>query len=150
VAPAAGRPDEAGGASPEALALARLAGRAAAAKLGHDILALDVSQRLGLAEAFLLATGANDRQINAIVEAVEESLAAVGAQALRREGVGQANWVLLDFGDLIVHVQSAECRARYALDRLWRDCPEIDLGLDPPPARPATGPAAPPDHQSEV
>jgi ribosome-associated protein len=127
------------------LALTRLAGRAAAAKLGHDILALDVSQRLGLAETFLLASGANDRQIDAIVEAVEESLAAVGAQALRREGLGQANWVLLDFGDLIVHVQSAECRLRYALDRLWRDCPEIDLGLsDPPPAGPAatTGPAA--------
>jgi ribosome-associated protein len=119
------------GAAPRSLALARLAAHAAAAKLGQDIVGLDVSQRLGLTDVFVIVTGNNDRQVGAIVDAVEERLLAEGVKPVRREGDREARWVLLDFYDIVVHVQLKETRALFALDRLWHDCPAVDLDLAP-------------------
>lgn len=119
-------------ASDESIGLARLAAQAASDKLATDIVAIDVSQYLVITDMFLLCTAANDRQVRAVVDAVEERLAAVGAKPLRREGEKEGRWVLLDFGDIVVHVQMAEERVHYALERLWKDCPAVDLELDSP------------------
>lgn len=124
-------------ASPRAAELARIAARAAWDKKATDVVALDVSDRLPLTDVFLVASGANERQVGAIVDAVEEKLATAGARAVRREGVSQARWVLLDFSDIIVHVQHEEDREFYALERLWRDCPVIALPEDLPEGPPA-------------
>ena len=83
------------------------------------------SSDLVLSEVFLIATGANERQIDAIVDGVLEKLAAIGEKPLRREGSG--GWVLLDYSDLVVHIQSKELRNYYMLERLWNDCPRIEL-----------------------
>lgn len=107
--------------------LVRAASLAAADKLATDQLAFDVSEQLAITDAFLLATGANDRQVRAIVEEVEDKLRELGAKPIRREGHRDGRWVLLDYGDLVVHVQHAEEREFYALERLWRDCPTIEL-----------------------
>ena len=85
---------------------------------------------------FLIASATNERQVSAIVDAVEEALHARGVKALRREGAREARWVLLDFGDVVVHVQHADDRIYYALERLWADCPVVDL---PPDARGGDG-----------
>lgn len=114
-------------ASKRALELATSAALAAADKLATDVVALDVSAQLVITDVFLLASALNDRQVRAIVDAVEERLHGLGAQQLRREGEREGRWVLLDFGDLVVHVQQAEEREYYALERLWRDCPVIGL-----------------------
>jgi ribosome-associated protein len=114
-------------ASPRATELATAAALAAADKLATDVVALDVSSQLVITDVFLLASAPNDRQVRAIVEAVEERLSGLGAKPTRREGQREGRWVLLDFGDLVVHVQHAEEREYYALERLWRDCPPIDL-----------------------
>ncbi len=119
-------------ASDRAILLAQAAAIAAADKLATDVLALDVSDQLVITDVFLLAAAPNDRQVRAIVDAVEEKLLRLGAKPLRREGEREGRWVLLDFGDLVVHVQHAEEREYYALERLWRDCPAIEL---PPEAR---------------
>ncbi len=79
---------------------------------------------------FLIASGTNERQVAAIVDAVEESLHKLGAKPIRREGKSEGRWVLLDFGDIVVHVQHAEDRVYYALERLWKDCPVIPLPAD--------------------
>jgi ribosome-associated protein len=107
--------------------LVEVAARAADNLKGGSILALDVSSRLPLTDAFLLVSGTTERQVAGIVDAVEETLARRGAHARRREGLGAARWVLLDFGDAVVHVQHVEDREFYGLDRLWKDCPVIDL-----------------------
>ncbi|GAA4802212.1 ribosome silencing factor [Nocardioides caeni] len=120
--------------------LVRAAALAAADKLATDQLAFDVSEQLAITDAFLLATGANDRQVRAIVEEVEDKLRELGVKPIRREGHRDGRWVLLDYGDLVVHVQHSEEREFYALERLWRDCPTIDLPAEihgpvpPPPA----------------
>ena len=114
-------------ASPRATDLATAAALAAADKLAADVVALDVSNQLAITDVFLIASAPNDRQVRAIVEAVEERLSGLGAKPIRREGAREGRWVLLDFGDLVVHVQHAEEREYYALERLWRDCPAIDL-----------------------
>ena len=119
-------------ASDESIELARLAAEAASDKLATDIVAIDVSQYLVITDVFLLCTAANDRQVRAVVDAVEERLAAVGAKPLRREGEKEGRWVLLDFGDIVVHVQMAEERVHSALERLWKDGPGIDLRLAGP------------------
>jgi ribosome-associated protein len=128
-------------ASDRALSLARAAAAAAADKLATNLLALDVSDHLVITDVFLLAAAPNDRQVRSIVDAVEESLLKLGAKPVRREGQREGRWVLLDFAELVVHVQHSEEREYYALERLWRDCPVIDLGLpeQPEPARPAAG-----------
>ena len=103
----------------------QIAAQAISDKLGTDIVAIDMTDQLVLSEVFLIATGQNDRQIDAIVDSVLEKLAAVGEKPLRREGSGE--WVLLDYSDLVVHVQSKELRNYYMLERLWNDCPRIPL-----------------------
>lgn len=116
-------------ASESARNLTRVAAQAADAKFGTDIVAFDVSDRLAFTDVFLIVTAANERQVSGVVDAVEEALHHEGARVLRREGERQARWVLLDFGDLIVHVQHADERQVFALERLWRDCPRIELAL---------------------
>ena len=110
--------------------LAVVAARAAADKKAQEIIALDVSERLALTDVFLVASGANDRQVRAIVDAIEEALHKEGAKALRKEGTSEAHWVLMDFQDIVVHVQQEEDREFYALERLWKDCPVVDLPAD--------------------
>ena len=116
-------------ASERAIHLTQVAARAAADKQATDLVAFDVSERLALTDVFLIATGGNERLIGAVVDAVEEALFHEGAKALRREGDREARWVLVDFGDIVVHVQLAEERIHYAIERLWKDCPAIDLGV---------------------
>jgi ribosome-associated protein len=119
-------------ASPRAVELAHAAARAASDLKAQEIIALDVSEQLVLTDVFLIASGTNERQVGAIVDAVEEALHTMGAKPVRREGKSQGRWVLIDFGDVVVHVQHAEDRVYYALERLWKDCPVIEL---PPEAR---------------
>jgi ribosome-associated protein len=110
--------------------LAIRAARAASDVKAQEIIALDVSEQLVLTDVFLIASGASERQVSAIVDAVEEALFKEGVKPIRREGKAQARWVLIDFGDVVVHVQHAEDRTYYALERLWKDCPAIDLPED--------------------
>lgn len=117
-------------ATDRALDLALVAARAASDRKAHEIIALDVSERLVLTDVFVVASATNERQVSAIVDGVEEALHKVGVKALRREGLRQARWVLLDFGDIVVHVQHAEDRVYYALERLWSDCPVVELPED--------------------
>jgi ribosome-associated protein len=114
-------------ASPRAVELVTAAALAAADKLAEEVVAVDVSERLVITDAFLLCSGTNDRQVRAIVDAIEERLLTLRAKPVRREGEREGRWVLLDYLDIIVHVQHAEDRAYYALERLWRDCPVIPL-----------------------
>jgi len=110
--------------------LAVIAARAAADVKAEEIIALDVSEQLALTDVFLIASGKTDRQVLAIVDAIDEALHKVGVKTLRREGQQEAHWVLLDYGDIVVHVQQAEDRVYYALERLWKDCPEVALPAD--------------------
>jgi len=119
-------------ASDRSVTLARAAAAAAADKLATDLVALDVSEHLVITDVFLLAAAPNDRQVRSIVDAVEEALLRQGAKPVRREGEREGCWVLLDFADLVVHVQHADEREYYALERLWRDCPVVDLQLPQP------------------
>jgi ribosome-associated protein len=112
-------------ASAEARETALLAAQAAADKLASDVSIVDVSDRLAITDAFVLASAPNERQVQSIVDAVEERLRAHGVKPVRREGVAESRWVLLDFVDVVVHVQHAEERAYYSLERLWKDCPVI-------------------------
>ena len=112
-------------ATDQALETARVAVAAAADKKAHDIVVLDVSDRLVITDCFVLAAAPNERQVQAIVDAVEERLREHGIKPVRREGMTESRWVLLDFVDVVVHVQHAEERAYYALERLWKDCPTI-------------------------
>jgi ribosome-associated protein len=112
-------------ASAEARDTALLAAQAAADKLATDVSIVDVSDRLAITDAFVLASAPNERQVQAIVDEVEERLRQHGIKPVRREGVAESRWVLLDFVDVVVHVQHAEERAYYALERLWKDCPTI-------------------------
>ena len=117
-------------ATPRAIELVREAARAASDKLATDIVAFDVSDQLVITDAFLLCSAANDRQVRAVVDEIEDRLRALGAKPVRREGERDGRWVLLDYADIVVHVQHTEERAFYALERLWRDCPLIDLPVD--------------------
>ncbi|CAA9368143.1 MAG: Ribosomal silencing factor RsfA [uncultured Nocardioidaceae bacterium] len=114
-------------ATDHALELVRAAAQAASDKLGEHILAYDVSEQLIITDAFLLCSAANDRQVRAIVDAVEDRLRELGAKPVRREGEREGRWVLLDYADIVVHVQHEDERAFYALERLWRDCPLVEL-----------------------
>lgn len=114
-------------ATPRALQLARVAALAAEDKIAQDVMAIDVSEQLALTDVFVIASANNERQVGAIVDEIEDRLREVGVSAIRREGAREGRWVLLDFGDIVVHVQHAEEREFYQLERLWKDCPEIDL-----------------------
>jgi ribosome-associated protein len=117
-------------ATQRALDLTRVAAEAAVDKLGTDLIAYDVSDQLAITDVFLLVTASNERQVGAVVDGVEEALRGVDAKPVRREGDRQQRWVLLDYLDLVVHIQHTDERQFYALERLWRDCPEIELGVD--------------------
>lgn len=114
-------------ATTEAIELAQVAAQAAADKLATDIVLIDVSERLAITDVFVVATGNNERQVEAIVDAVEEKSRIAGRKPIRREGQRDGRWVLLDYGDVVVHVQHSEERVFYALERLWKDCPRISL-----------------------
>ena len=114
-------------ATPYAIELAHAAAHAASQKKASDIIAIDVSQRLALTDVFLVISAGNERQVMAVVDAVEEALHKAGAKRRMREGYSQAHWVLLDYNDIVVHVQREEDREFYAMDRLWKDCPQIEL-----------------------
>lgn len=111
----------------------KAAAQAAAAKKGSQIVAFDVSQQLSITDAFLIISATNERQVAAIVDAVEEAMRAYGFRPSRREGDRENRWVLLDFVDFVVHVQHTEERALYNLERLWKDCPQLELDLDSDP-----------------
>jgi len=117
-----------------AVELTRAAASAARDKLAQDVLAFDVSEQLALTDVFLLCSASNDRQVKAIQDAIEERLLELGAKPVRREGEREGRWVLLDFSDIVVHIQHAEERVYYALERLWSDCPVIDLSVVESPA----------------
>jgi ribosome-associated protein len=114
-------------ATTQAIDLTREAAEAAASKKGSDLVAFDVSEQLGITDVFLIVTATNERQVGAVVDAVEERLLGRSTKPLRREGGRENRWVLLDYGDVVIHVQHAEERRLYALERLWRDCPRISL-----------------------
>ncbi len=121
---------------------------AAADKKANDIVVLDVSDQLVITDCFVIASAPNERQVQAIVDAVEEKLREHGVKPTRREGTREGRWVLLDFTDVVVHVQHSEERGFYGLDRLWKDCPRVpfpelenpeqadasDAGASSPPA----------------
>ncbi|MBC7551953.1 MAG: ribosome silencing factor [Cellulomonas sp.] len=117
-------------ATDRAVELAIAAARAASALKADEIIALDVSEHLVLTDVFLIASGTNERQVGGIVDAIEEALHKLGAKPIRREGKSAGRWVLIDFGDIVVHVQHAEDRVYYPLERLWKDCPLIELPAD--------------------
>jgi ribosome-associated protein len=114
-------------ATDRAVELVRIAAGAAGDKLATDIIAYDVSEQLVITDAFLLCSASNDRQVKAIVDEIEEKLRRADARPVRREGEREGRWVLLDYIDVVIHVQHAEERIYYALERLWKDCPRIPL-----------------------
>ncbi len=117
-------------ATEHAVELVHAAARAAADKLAQDIVAFDVSEQLAITDAFVLASATNERQVKAIVDEVEDRLRDIGSKPIRREGERDGHWVLIDYGEIVVHVQHEEERRFYALERLWRDCPVIELPAD--------------------
>ena len=117
-------------ATERAIDLTRAAADAAVDKLGTDLIAYDVSEQLAITDVFLVVTAANERHVGAVVDGIEEALRGLDAKPVHREGDRQQRWVLLDYLDLVVHIQHSEERQFYALERLWRDCPEISLDVD--------------------
>ncbi|HEX4472383.1 MAG TPA: ribosome silencing factor [Nocardioides sp.] len=117
-------------ATDHAVSLVHTAARAASDKQALHIIAFDVSEQLAITDAFLLTSASNDRQVKSIVDEIEEKLRDLGEKPLRREGERDGRWVLIDYGDVVVHVQHEEERQFYALERLWRDCPVIKLPAD--------------------
>ncbi len=120
-------------ATEQARELALIAAHAAAGKKAHEIVLLDVSDQLVITDCFVIASASNERQVQAIVEAVEEKMRYAGTKAVRREGAREGRWVLLDFVDVVVHVQHAQERSFYGLERLWKDCPTIPFDPGPVP-----------------
>ena len=114
-------------ATARAIELIEIAALGAADKLAQHIVAYDVSEQLAITDAFLLCSGANDRQVRAILDEIELKLKQAGANLVRREGEREGRWVLLDYMDIVIHVQNAEERTFYALERIWKDCPQIKL-----------------------
>lgn len=123
-------------ATAQAVEMVQIAARAAQAKGGEDLAALDVSGPLPLVDAFLIVSARSERNVAAIADEVEEKLLEAGHKRLRREGRQESRWVLLDFGDLVVHVFHEQERVYYGLERLWKDCPVVPIDeLDPTPAQ---------------
>ena len=112
----------------ETISLTKLAVSAAEEKLAKDIVALDLSNQGILSDVFLIITGANDPQLEAISDEVQRELQKAGERPIRREGMGgSSQWILLDYGDLVIHIQHPEVRSYYALERLWGDCPKLNV-----------------------
>ncbi|MGB3443493.1 MAG: ribosome silencing factor [Actinophytocola sp.] len=114
----------------DARELALVAANAAADKKASDVIVLDVSDQLVITDCFVIASAPNERLVGAIVDNVEEKMRAAGTKPVRREGAREGRWVLLDFVDVVVHVQHADERAFYGLERLWKDCPRIEFDPD--------------------
>lgn len=115
---------------PESVEIIRTAAKAADEKKAENIVAFDVSDSLAITDAFMVASAPNERQVAAVVDAIEDKLVQEHkVKPLRREGRGEGRWVLLDFGDIVIHVLHDEDRAFYALERLWGDSPKISLNL---------------------
>ncbi len=119
-------------ASDNALNLLSIAAQAADDKQGEDLVALDVSGPLPLTDVFLLITGRNERNVISIASEIEDKMIEAGVKTIRREGRAEGRWVLLDFGDLVVHVFHEEDRMFYSLERLWKDCPAIPIATSAP------------------
>ena len=117
-------------ASPEAILMSTVAARAAATKLAEDIVVIDVSGQLVITDCFVIASAGSERQVNAVVDEVEDRMRLAGYKPARREGTREGRWVLLDYVDIVVHIQHQDERNFYALDRLWRDCPLVPVDLD--------------------
>ena len=116
-------------ATDHAVELVEVAAQAAHDKKADQVLAFDVSEQIAITDAFMLASASNERAVGAIVDEIEEKLRESGAKPIRREGHKEGRWVLLDYGEIVVHVQHEEERMFYALERLWSDCPVIPLTL---------------------
>lgn len=114
-------------ATERAVELTRAAAAAAEDKLAQDIIAFDVSELLAITDIFLLCSASSPRQVRAVQDAIEERMIELGAKAVRREGEREGRWVLLDFADIVVHIQHQDERVFYALERLWSDCPVVPL-----------------------
>ncbi|KZM71973.1 ribosome silencing factor [Nocardia terpenica] len=119
----------------EAVEMAQVAARAADEKLASDVVVLDVSEQLVITDCFVIASAPNERQVNAIVDNVEDKLRLAGHKPVRREGAREGRWVLLDYVELVVHIQHDDERNFYALERLWKDCPQIPVDGIEQPAR---------------
>ena len=118
-------------ASDDAIKMATVVARAAVAKLADDVVVIDVSGQLVITDCFVIASASNDRQVNAIVDEVEEKMRNAGYKPARREGTREGRWTLLDYVDIVVHIQHQDERNFYALDRLWRDCPIVPVDVEP-------------------
>ena len=129
-------------ATEQSIDIARTAAHAAADKIAQDIIAIDVSERLAITDIFLIASAPSERQVNAIVDGIEEELSKQDLKPVRREGRSEGRWVLLDYANVVVHVQHEEDRVFYALDRLWKDCPAVDLQLAEAPQGAASSDSA--------
>lgn len=114
-------------ATKKAIQIAQSAAAAASEKMAENLVALDVSGPMPLTDIFLIVSGRNERQVAAISDAIEERLLEDGIKLLRREGKATGRWILLDFGEVIVHVMHEEDRVYYSLERLWSDCPVVSL-----------------------
>ena len=117
-------------ATENAVHIAKVAAQAAADKLATDLVAFDVSEHLAITDIFLIATARNERQVGAVVDGIEEALLEQKVKSVRREGDRENRWVLMDYLDVVVHVQHTEERELYSLERLWKDCPRIELDVD--------------------
>src|ERR1700744_1754947 len=125
-------------ATQEALDMATGAANAAASKLA--VIVIDVSGQLFITDCFVIASASNERQVNAIVDEVEEKMRQAGYKPARREGAREGRWTLLDYLDIVVHIQHQDERNFYALDRLWRDCPIVAVDLSDKPENSASRP----------
>jgi ribosome-associated protein len=112
-------------ASKETISLVKIVSKAASDKLGENIVALDVTEPFALAEVFLIISATNERQAQAIGDGIEDELLKHKVKSRFREGRQTGRWILLDFGDLIVHVMHEQEREFYSLERLWSDCPVV-------------------------
>jgi ribosome-associated protein len=116
----------------QGLELARVAARAADEKKGDETVVLQVGEVLGIAEAFVITSAGNDRLVKTIAEEIERQVKEAGGPGpVRIEGLSDARWVLMDYGDVVVHVFLEEARKYYDLERLWADAPRIDWELKP-------------------
>lgn len=107
--------------------MATVAALAADEKLASDVVVLDVSEQLVITDCFVIASAPNERQVNAIVDNVEEKLREAGYKPVRREGTREGRWALLDYIEIVIHIQHNDERDFYGLERLWKDCPQVPI-----------------------
>ena len=110
--------------------MAKVAVAAAQDKVATDVTVIDVSEQLVITDLFVIASADNERQVNAVTDEIEDKMREAGYKPVRREGTREGRWALLDYVDIVVHIQHQEEREYYALDRLWRDCPAVEVDLD--------------------